>query len=279
MPQSTDSRDLSSLFDDGFDLEQAIDDRFNTEGIDTENGSWIPETPTQTAKAPVVRKKADTRTAEERIDDLFSKMGPQRRILIAVLSVCGKRVPFDEVDRVVGKMQQFNASVYSTSNFCAMLEAAGALKHVVEDGTPYRDFVNEPEFVVVDGLEFLKPRPAPKSFWEATDEGTARVAAHDPYAQLAEIYGEFPHTLPIYKRVLSMLAESPDGVELPEIAAVVDDDPLVQKPRFYAGHFLERLERADAVEWRGAWCITDVGRASLKQMDDVADPGLPGAGK
>ena len=269
--------DLDSLYDDEFNLEQAIDSKFSTEGINTEKGSWIPDTPTQTATPPVKKTVADTRTAEQRIDDLFKKMGPQHRLLLSVLAACEQRKPFEDVEKTVAELQQFNASVYSPANFCGMLEAAGALAHVTEDGTPYDEFVNEPELVTIDGQEFLKPRPAPQSFWETTPVGTARVDAYDPHAQLAAIYGEFPQTLPIFKRVLTLLADEPDGVSLAKISAIVDSDPLVQKPRFYAGHFLERLERADAVEWRDAWCITDIGRESLEQMVDVVDPGLPAA--
>lgn len=275
MSQTPDPQGLSSLYDSGFDLEEAIDDRFSTKGINTENGSWIPEAPAQTAVLPIRKKPADTRPAEERIEDLFQKMGPQHRLLLGVLSACGQRAPFEDVEKVVADLQQFNASVYSPANFCNMLENAGALAHVAEDGTPYDEYENEPELVTIDGQEFLKPRPAPKSYWEATPEGAARVDAYDPHAQLAAIYGEFPQTLPIFKRVLSLLAGKPEGATLPEVAAIVNGDPLVQKPRFYAGHFLERLERADAVEWRDAWCITDIGRASLEQMADVVDPGMP----
>ena len=74
---------------------------------------------------------------------------------------------------------------------------------------------------------------------------------------------------------MTLLAQNQDGLPLSKIADAVDDDPLVQKPRFYAGHFLERLERADAVQWRDAWCITQIGRESLEQLEDVEDAGVP----
>lgn len=276
MSQIPNTPDLSSLYDE-FNLEQAIDSKFSTEGVNTENGSWVPDTPTQTTKLPARKTVPDTRSAEQRIDDLFEKMGSQHRLLLGVMGACEERKPFEEVEETVTELQQFNASVYSPANFCGMLEAAGALAHVTEDGTPYDEFVNEPELVTIGDQEFLKPRPAPKSFWETTPAGAARVDAYDPHAQLASIYGEFPQTLPIFKRVLAFLANEPEGASLAKISAIVDGDPLVQKPRFYAGHFLERLERADAVEWRDTWYITDIGRESLEQMADVVDPGLPAA--
>lgn len=277
MSQTTNADELDKLFDPQIDIdfEQSLDDRFSTKGVDTQNGSWVPETPRQSAQPAQPVKKADTRTAKQRIDDLYHQMAPQHLVFNTILQTCKKRAPFDEVEAAVGQITQYMASVYSAANYCCMLKAAGALARVTDDGTPYDQYVNEPELVVVDGQEFLRPRPAPKSYWELTQEGCRRLEAYDPHAQLQEIYAEHPQVLPIFKRVLTLLAQSQDGLPLSKIADAVDDDPLVQKPRFYAGHFLERLERADAVQWRDAWCITQIGRESLEQLEDVEDAGAP----
>ncbi len=273
MSQTSNADELDKLFDSGLDVdfETALDERFSTKGVDTENGSWVPDTPSQSARPARPVKKADTRTAEQRIDDLYRQMGPQHRVFNIILETCKKRASFEEVDAAASEIMQFSTSVYSTVNFCTMLEAAGAITHVTEDGTPYDEYENEPELVVVDDQEFLRPRPAPKSYWETTEAGAKRLEAYDPHAKLQEIYGEYPQTLPIFKRVLTLLDQSENGLPLSAVADAVDGDPLVQKPRFYAGHFLERLERADAVEWRNAWCITQIGRESLEQLEDVDD--------
>ena len=51
----------------------------------------------------------------------------------------------------------------------------------------------------------------------------------------------------------------------------------MQKPRFYAPHFVDRLEKCDALAWKKAWCITDIGRAGLDMLADVVDEGAPAA--
>ena len=67
----------------------------------------------------------------------------------------------------------------------------------------------------------------------------------------------------IYLRVLDMCADN-GGTTTPALSAAIDKDPLVQSPRFFAQHFTERLEKAGAVEWDGAWKITDLGRSYLE---------------
>ena len=48
-----------------------------------------------------------------------------------------------------------------------------------------------------------------------------------------------------------------DGKTVKEINAQVDDDPLVQKPRLYAPHFIDKLEKCDALEWADSWKTTE----------------------
>ena len=52
---------------------------------------------------------------------------------------------------------------------------------------------------------------------------------------------------------------------------IVDNDPLVQKPRLYAPHFVDKLEKCDALEWRKAWFTTEIGKQGLEMLADVVD--------
>ena len=56
------------------------------------------------------------------------------------------------------------------------------------------------------------------------------------------------------------------GVQVKAIGDMVDDDPAVQKPRRYAMYFIDKLERAGALDWQGAWVTTDAGRAYLSSQ-------------
>ena len=94
--------------------------------------------------------------------------------------------------------------------------------------------------------------------------------------QLRALLDEDAAYAPIYQRILRLCAAD-GGTTTPTINNAVDHDPLVQKPRFYAPHFVDRLEKCDALAWRKAWCITDIGRAGLDMLADVVDEGAPAA--
>ena len=61
---------------------------------------------------------------------------------------------------------------------------------------------------------------------------------------------------------------------MPTINEAVDNDELLKSPRLYAPHFIDKLEKCDAVEWRDkSWRITEVGRAGQRIVADlVAGP-------
>ena len=49
----------------------------------------------------------------------------------------------------------------------------------------------------------------------------------------------------------------------------MDDDPLVQKPRLYAPHFIDKLEKCDALEWADTWTTTEIGREGLAIVKEM----------
>ena len=54
------------------------------------------------------------------------------------------------------------------------------------------------------------------------------------------------------------------------INEAVDNDELLKSPRLYAPHFIDKLEKCDAVEWRDkSWRITEVGRAGQRIVADL----------
>ena len=60
------------------------------------------------------------------------------------------------------------------------------------------------------------------------------------------------------------------GASMPTINEAVDNDELLKSPRLYAPHFIDKLEKCDAVEWRDkSWRITEVGRAGQRIVADL----------
>lgn len=265
---STFDLSLDTDYDDFDPLEDTEDDE-DVEGAEYTSVSAAADATGQQA-APQV-KTADTRTPQERIDDLFKSMEPRRKVLLGILaSVSDGRKPVSEVNAEVDRLQEDNFSVYSAANLCTLLEKAGAIERVTADGQPADEVETEPKTVVVDGVEYLEAAEPVEIFWQITEAGQEKLASDKPIDRLYDLLAKDEQYAVIYKRILT-LCSAEDGASTPSINSAVDDDPLVQKPRLYAPHFVDLLEKCDALEWRKAWYTTEIGRQGLAALAGVAD--------
>ena len=189
-------------------------------------------------------------------------------LLLGILAACAQPQPASAVKAQVDELQANNFSVYSAANLCSLLEKAGALERVTANGDPADDAEIEPETVVVDGVEYLEAREPVETYWLAPAPGIAALEADKPLDRLRALLEEDAAYAPIYQRILNLCAAD-GGAATPAINDAVDHDPLVQKPRFYAPHFIDRLEKCDALVWKKAWCITDIGRTGLDLLADA----------
>ncbi len=211
-----------------------------------------------------IAKAAGHRDADDAkaLEKLMQRMSTRRSSLLGILDLCREPHGAAEVDACVAKLQAHNASVYDGAALCSMLQQAGALETVAdEDETADTD--DEPQIEVVDGVEYLRPAKPAQKLWRTTEIGLAYLDSFDPKADLARLLADDAAYMDIYLRVLDMCADN-GGTTTPALSAAIDKDPLVQLPRFFAQHFTERLEKAGAVEWDGAWKITDLGRSYLE---------------
>lgn len=245
----------------------------NTEG----RTEFLPPDPDRVPQMPAVDQATPeyaARPAEERIRELFNNMNPHRRVLYGVLRALREPVGNNQVGSVIDALRAHKFSVYSTSNICTMLETAGAVRRVLEDGTPYEDFKPEPKIVVEDGVEYWQAVLAPMPYWQITEAGQAQLDSYHPIEKLEATFAEEAEYLTLYKRVLT-LCTADEGVSMKQMSAAVDSDPLVAtEPRnYFVQHFVEALERGEAVAWNGkAWKITEVGRQALAEnLADVVD--------
>lgn len=208
--------------------------------------------------------------ASERIEALFERFNPRRRVLAGILRFLDTPQSAADLDAKVEELQQHDFSVYTGANYTALLEEAGAIEKTNEDGVPFSEVPEqEPQVVTVDGAEFLKPAPWREVFWLATDDARAYLAQDDPLARFEELISSDAQYLSIYLRILEA-ADQKGGVSTPELNELVDSDPLLESPRLYTAHFTERLERCEALRWDGAWEITEVGRALLDGTIDCS---------
>lgn len=281
-----DLKDFSFSMEDGtfnFGGEEptSMDEVGNDPGIFLPNKEgrteFLPPDPERVPKVPAVDQAASeyaARPAKERIIELFNNMNPHRRVLYGVLRALHDPVSNDEVGDVVDALRAHKFSVYSPSNVCTMLETAGAVRRVLEDGAPYDQFEPQPEIVVEDGVEYWQAVPSPMPYWQITEEGQAHLDAYHPIEKIQATFASEPEYLVLYKRVLAMCGTD-EGVTMKQLSAAVDNDPLVAtEPRsFFVQHFVEGLERGEAVAWNGkAWKITEIGcQALAEELADVVD--------
>ena len=74
----------------------------------------------------------------------------------------------------------------------------------------------------------------------------------------------------VYRAVMEAVERAPRSKAY--IDALVDAFPEVQSPRRFGGHFVDMLERTDALEWRDrAWRLTDLGRSLLPDVRELAE--------
>ena len=244
------------------------------------------------AQETIDGKAEAERRARAALQKLMARMAARREVLLGILDYCREPREVEDVDARVAQLQAHNASVYDGASLCAMLEEAGGLENVApggEEESPTEDENDnptgsatsettagatdaaisvaedsEPVAEVVDGVEYLSPAPRSRTLWRTTVAGAELLASYSPQADIARLLENDGAYIDIYLRVLDLCADE-GGAATPELSAAVDKDPLVQSPRLFVQHFVERLEKAGAVRWDGRWRITDAGRDWLDE--------------
>ena len=250
-----------------------VDEAFNPFEEGERDPQAIPGADDAALVARARQEKADGQTADaaDRIAALFAKMHTDRKALLAIVRACEAPCDAAGVARAATDAAS-GVSVYAPETLRRLLEEAGALVCVDAAGEPYPEEAGEPKTVVVDGVECLEPAEAPEPHWLATSEGKAALLADKPLSRIELLFEEKADYLPIFKRVLMLCAQE-GGTATKAINAAVDNDPLVQSPRYYASYFTERLEGCDALAWDGVWKTTDTGLEALEMLADVVDEG------
>lgn len=221
----------------------------------------------------IAQEKAEEAVYEQmdppqRIATLMKQMPTRRKELLTIMGMCDAPTSFAEVEAAVKQIQQLNETVFTSANLCALLEKAGALERVLEDGSPYPAESFEPRVVEDEqGNKHLEAVEPPAVYWVSTQAAIDAVASDDPGARLSELLASDAGYLPIYRRVLSM-ASAEAGTTTKALGDAIDDDPLVQEPRYFAMHFAGRLEEAEAIAWTGTvWKTTELGSVKLAELE------------
>ncbi len=203
--------------------------------------------------------EVDDRPASVRTAELFREMKPRRRELLGILRLCAEPTPVEEVYASVDRAQAAHRSVYSGESLCGLLVRAGALERVEPEK-------QEPETEVVDGVECYTPAEPVPVMYRTLPAGTEAVEADKPAERIRAALDKEPEYKPIYLRILLACAEG-DGKTAKELGELVDQDPLLQKPRRWAAYFFGILGEADALAWDKTWKTTDYGLDAIAELE------------
>lgn len=213
---------------------------------------------------------AESHTA---IAELLERVGAQKQTFLAIIDCCREERRADDIDKHIAPLLEYRKSVYTPDVMRSLLVKCGALSYVEGDKQPgqnespaedaengaipasQRDVV--PAF---DGSVGLVLPERPEDAWIATPEAVAYLDGLDPMADLAGMLEDDARYTGIYQRILAFCTE---GRSASEIANLVDDDPLLEKPRRLSGYFVGKLEDAGALVWKGRWQTTETGKALI----------------
>ncbi len=204
--------------------------------------------------------KVDDRPAQVRTAELFERMKTRRKVLLSILDLCREATLVEDVNARADELQSTSVSVYDGPALCNLLERAGAIEKISETQS------QEPEVVMVDGVECLKPAERVVVRYKTTPAGIEQLQADKPMERLCAVLERDTVYKPIYLRILKACAEE-GGKSARELGALVDSDPLLQEPRFWAAHFFNILGECDALAWAGTWATTELGHQAIEQLE------------
>jgi hypothetical protein len=269
-----DSQKSFELFLEADDSEYDPLAEVDDEDLDESGGQQAPRVDPQ-AK-PLRAAVPDDRSVPERIEDLFAVLAPRRRVLLGILRFLDAPKRSDMLQQKVEELQKYDSSVYSVYDFSLLLSEAGAIQKVSEDGSDFDEEAEQlPDIVEIDGIKFFKPTDGKQVFWLITDEGRAYLESDNPFGRLTELLAEDRKYQTIYKRLLEF-CDGGAGRSAEELAALIDNDPLVQTPRKYFSYFAKKLEDCNALEWAGNWHTSELGQRGLKLLFDESGEGTTG---
>ncbi|MCI8367104.1 MAG: hypothetical protein HFJ66_05830 [Eggerthellaceae bacterium] len=211
---------------------------------------------------------------EERIEKLLQGL-PGQRFRVLHLAQLAREEPLTMEAMVAGLDDAYpqRASVFSAAQLVELLEKAGGLEvagRLDEAGNvvpvsepaaaPAPDELTDEELeaLLADGDNRLAVEEAPALVYLATPAGTL---VHDQYVNLGNIealVAKEPRYDEVYRTIFGLVTAE-GGATMKELDAAVNGFEVMQEPKRFCGYFLDRLEKAGAVEYRDIWQATPLG--------------------
>lgn len=261
-----------SLLGDGFDEFEDDFDPLAADDIEIDQDEMDDENPYDTIDYPTVREMPQHMqreavytpsvqgSADAAIRALIDHNPARKGVLLAIIDTCRGGCASSDVTAKIDQVQADNRSVFAPMTLCRMLERAGALQFEAPEAATE---LEDPEA----NVEYLEIHEMVDPVWTSTDAGLAILDEMTQGSEFRDIVlDRDSRYLAVYDAVLDLMAEGPQRREA--IEQLVDTFDIVKSPRRFGGHFIDMLERTDAIAWRnGAWTLTDLGdsmRAEVK---------------
>lgn len=259
--------------DSFFDDEEEEDyDPFDVDDFDIDQENMDDDNPEDTVDYPTMRNMPEEMSnrvvytpefqgsAKQAILSLFDHNPMRRPVMLEIINLCRDGCASSKVTEFVDEYQKDNVSVYSALTLCHMLERAGALTIEVPETTKSAESEE-------GDAEYLEITDKVDPIMTSTD---AAKEVADEFAEGKEFQRIIVEHEAVYRDVyiaVMKLASKEEGCQIKEINNVVETFPIVKKPRRFGGHFVDMLERTDAMIWKNrAWHLTDFGQRMLAQM-------------
>ena len=272
MPETSQTDSALELVQDSYN---DLDDEFDplaADDLDIDQEDMDDDNPLDTVDYPTLRNMPASFNREsvytperagsvrEAVASLVDHNPARRKVLLSIIDMCRNGLASSVIVERVDAIQKDNLSVFSPMTLCRMLERAGALE---------LDMPKTAEEVedVEQNVEYLEITSTPDPMWYATEEG---LAIYDELTQGSEfrsiVLGHDARYLDVYRAVMEATKDT--GLSKKQIEEIVDRFEIVKNPRRFGGHFIDILERTDALEWKNrAWHLSDFGRTMLNEVN------------
>ena len=261
-----------NMFDEFFDEYDPLavdDEEINQDEMDDDN-------PYDTTDYPTLRNMPDGMRREsvytpEKLGsvrkaalELFDHNPQRRPVFLGIIDMCREGCPSSEVTKKVDELQKDNLSVYSPMTLCRMLERAGVLTLEMPE-------VSEEHEDIESNTEYLEIKEKVDPVWRSTEEGLAVYDEMTDGASFRNIVLDRDSLyLEVYQAVMRAVDEEPRTKVY--IEELVDTFDIVKHPRRFGGHFIDMLEKTDALLWKNhAWQLSDLGRKMMAEVDAAVE--------
>jgi hypothetical protein len=233
------------------------------------------------APAPAQAKQPDRdngapRSHEAVVDGIVTCLGTQpqlREVLYKLLAWCVEPRDMADAEAFVAAQDEYVYShvIQAPYAVVGILEDAGGLVRcdLDADGRPVDDAVRAR--LGDDAADDL----VCSTVVSTTDEGAAVVELLSPARRIEAQLAQKPHRRPTYLALLRFCAQPRSLKDIQDFFASTPDlalDLVTAHQRLAPDYYVDRLEKAGGLVWRGAWVATEAGLRAAAQAGDPCTP-------